>query len=89
MKHEFELADGSTHYFTFGGGKEEITQEYRDTLLEFNTVLYWWCYYDVTDNKLYDQFGVLLRTDGREYLTRIGLMDKEGNVISDFQNEPE
>ena len=59
----------------------DITFDYRDKLVEFNTQAYWWCYFDKSDFKLYDQFCCLIMDDARDYLISSGLINKDLEVL--------
>lgn len=66
-----------------------ITQDKRDSLMYFNTVRYWHCWYDIENNKLYDEYGYCRNHNAKEYLRSIGVIDEENNKLFNFEEDVE
>lgn len=63
---------------------EKITQSYRDTLMYFN-LKRGHSWYDIQNNKLYDEYGYLRAINAKAFLFSIGAIDEENNKIYTFQ----
>lgn len=63
---------------------EKITQSYRDTLMHFN-LRRGHSWYDVQNNKLYDEYGYLRVINAKSYLLSIGAIDENNNRLYFFQ----
>ena len=63
--------------------EDKITQEYRDSLMYFNLKRgHTW--YDLNNNKLYDEYGYCKNTNAKDYLLSIGAIDEENNKLLQF-----
>lgn len=55
----------------------EISYEKRESLMVFNTIRFWWCYYDPETGTLYNEYCRRLMDDATEYLQDIGLLSHD------------
>ena len=63
---------------------DKITQDHRDTLMYFNLQRgHTW--YDVNNNKLYDEYGYCRDKNAKNYLLSIKAIDIKNNQLFNFQ----
>jgi len=64
--------------------EDKISQEQRDSLMYFNLRCgHKW--YDINNNKLYDEYGYCRNTEAKDYLLAIGAIDDKNNKLYQFQ----
>jgi len=64
--------------------KDKITQKYRDSLIYFNLKRgHTW--YDVKNNKLYDEYGYCRNKKAKKYLMSIGAINEENKKLFQFE----
>ena len=61
--------------------KQLISYIKRDKLKRFNTINYHWVFYDVVNGFLYDQYCLLITTNGKEFLQANGMITRCNRII--------
>ena len=64
--------------------EDKITQEYRDSLIYFN-LKNGHTWYDIINDKLYDEYGYCRNTEANNYLLSIGAIDEQNNKLFQFE----
>ena len=64
--------------------EDKITQEYRDSLIYFN-LKNWHTWYDIINDKLYDEYGYCRNTEAKNYLLSIEAIDEQNNKLFQFE----
>lgn len=58
----------------------------RKTDMRFNSSVYWWVWWNKTEDILINQYDRIVKRGAKDYLISRGLIDVDSNVISSFED---
>ena len=68
-------------YITFPAGSFFY---HAGTESKLNNPTYWWCFFDLKTEKLYDQYCHLIMENATDFLVKEGHIDKDKNILKEF-----